>query len=75
MFLGSAVLAYAHVAKGQTAAARPHFERAMALYRSSKELRDRCGVPLANWDTPCAHGMLAMVQVRLSVRVVTAPSF
>ena len=66
LMFGAASLFWAHVATGGgAAAALPHFSQAMTLYQGSRALRDRCGLRLANWDTPCAHAMLLLVQVCL----------
>ena len=64
LMLASAALFWAHVAIGsRETTARPHFDMAMSWWQGSKALRDRCGLRLSNWDTPCAHAMLLLVQV------------
>jgi hypothetical protein len=61
MFLGAAMLFWVHTGVDNAVAA-VYFQQAMSQYQASKALRDRCGIPLVNWDTPCAHAMLLLVQ-------------
>lgn len=61
MMLAAAFLFHAHVPTDPPTA-RLYFDHAMRLYAGSKALRDRCGVLFSNWDTPCPHAMLLLVQ-------------
>jgi hypothetical protein len=61
IFLAHATLFWATVGADDSAAAA-HFDAAMKLYVASQDLRKRCGVPLSNWDAPCMHAMLLLVQ-------------
>ena len=61
MMLAAAMLFHAHV-PDNAVAARKYFEHAMRLYAGSQQLRDRCGILFSNWDTPCPHAMLLLVQ-------------
>jgi hypothetical protein len=61
LMLGAAMLFWATV-ETDPLAAKEYFTDAVTYYRSSPELQERCKVPLANWESPCPHAMLLLVQ-------------
>ena len=63
LMVGAATIFWALI-ETQPTVARAFGNQAMTLWQENRALRDRCNINLSNWDTPCAHAMLLLVQVR-----------